>query len=175
MLISSCKGIRFGVVFAFFIEYARMSLMDEKDKKEYELAVLVKTEEDLSPVVALVKRHNGEMTAEPKPKKLGLAYEIKKNKEAILAHMTFKMDAQDAKALEKDLLTTAEVIRSIIIASPAPAMTSAERQAMPTGRPERRPRMMARPSSAPTAEVKPAPAGPLSNEALEKKIEEILQ
>jgi ribosomal protein S6 len=173
MLISLRKGPAYAGRFAFLTEYARMSLMDEKDKKEYELAVLVKTEEDLAPVVALVRRHNGEMTAEPRAKKLGLAYEIKKNKEAVFAYMTFKAATQDAKTLEKDLVTAAEVIRSMIIASPAPAMTAAERQAMPMGRPERRPRTM-RPS-APMTEPKSAPASPLSNEALEKKIEEILQ
>ena len=55
--------------------------MDEMDKKDYELAVLVKTEDDLAPVMALVRQHNAEIVAEPRAKKLALAYEIKKNKE----------------------------------------------------------------------------------------------
>jgi len=149
--------------------------MDEKDKKEYELAVLVKTEEDLAAVTALIRQHNGEMVFEFRPKKLALAYEIKKNTEAIFAYCNFHAAPEEAKALESDLNVKAEVIRFMVIASPAPA-ESTERQAMPPGAMPRRPRVM-RPVSndVAAAPAKPAPSKPLSNEALEKKIEEILQ
>lgn len=146
--------------------------MDEKDKKEYELAVLVKNEDDLAPVVTLVRQHNGEIAAEPRTKKLALAYEIKKHKEAIFAYFNFKADTADAKSLEQDLNTKAEVIRHLIIASPAPAESHDRDRGDGPGASKRRVRVMRPATGAP--EAKPAAPKPLSNEALEKKIEEIL-
>jgi ribosomal protein S6 len=155
--------------------------MDEKDKKEYELAVLVKTEEDLTSVVALVRQHNGEMSAEPRAKKLALAYPIKGITEAIFAYGNFHALPSDAKELEHDLNIKPEVIRFLMIASPAPAESldrERERQPMaPGAMPSQRRTRVMRPSSPSGAasDMKPSAPQPLSNEALEKKIEEILQ
>jgi len=148
--------------------------MDEKDKKEYELAVLVKNEDDLAPVVTFVRQHNGEVAAEPRAKRLTLAYEIKKNKEAVFAHFNFKALPEEAKILEQDLNSKGEVIRFLVIASPAPAMSPEDRAASAlAGGPKRRTRIVR--GAGPAAETKPPAPKPLSNEALEKKIEEILQ
>ncbi|HVO28614.1 MAG TPA: 30S ribosomal protein S6 [Candidatus Paceibacterota bacterium] len=144
----------------------------DRDRKEYELAVLVKDEADLAPVVALVREHNGEAPSEPRAKRLALAYEIKKRKEAVFAYFTFKAFGEDVKNLERELNTKPEVIRSLIIASPAPAMTM-ERQPLPMGAAKRRTRVTRTGTAADAA--KPVAPAPLSNEALEKKIEEILQ
>jgi len=147
--------------------------MEEKDKKEYELAVLLKNEEDMAPVLELVRQHNGEMVSEPRAKRLTLAYEIKKHKEAVFSYFTFRSATENVKALEHDLNTKAEVIRFLVLASPAPAMVpTGDHPSMPT-EPRRRTRI-ARPTTF-SADAKPAPSQPLSNEALEKKIEEILQ
>jgi ribosomal protein S6 len=151
--------------------------MDEKEKKDYELGVLVPSEGDMPAVVALVRQHNGEVAGEPRAKKLALAYEIKKHKEAIFAYFTFAAVPGDAKNLEHDLNTKAEVIRFLMLASPEPMMVGDRPMGIPmTGGPiQRRTRVMrpAAPNSAP--EAKPAAPKILSNEALEKKIEEILQ
>jgi ribosomal protein S6 len=151
--------------------------MDEKEKKEYEFAVLVKSEEDLASVVAFVKAHDAEISMEPRAKKLTFAYEVKKVKEGVFANLNFKALPEDAKALENDLHTKSEVLRSMIIASPPPAETPSREMAGPGGdRYERRPRTSSGPSAhAATSDAKPAAPRPLSNEALEKKIEEILQ
>jgi len=151
---------------------------EDKDKKEYELALLLKSEDNLSGVLALVTAHNGEGASEPRAKRLQLAYEIKKHTEAVFVYLTFKMFGDDMKALEHELNSHADVLRFMVIASPAPA----ERPSaglMPQ-REERRPRSSnshssSAPAAAPSEASKPAPSKPLSNEALEKKIEEILQ
>jgi ribosomal protein S6 len=148
--------------------------MDEKEKKEYELAVLVAKEDDLASVVALIRQHNGDISMEPRAKKITLAYEIKKHKEAIFAYLNFNALPQDAKNLEHDLNTKGEVIRFLVIASPAPSEQMDRTQIpMGAGGMKRRPRV-GRPAAA-TSEPKPSAPKPLSNEALEKKIEEILQ
>jgi|GEM_PF-822604 ribosomal protein S6 len=148
---------------------------EEKDKKEYELALLLHSEDNLAGVLKLVAQHNGEGATEPRAKRLQLAYEIKKHTEAVFVYFTFKMFGDDMKNLEHDLNSHADVLRFMVIASPAPAERTAT-SAMPP-REERRPRSST-PYSAPAAlaEVtRPAASKPLSNEALEKKIEEILQ
>lgn len=151
--------------------------MDEKDKKEYELGVLVATEDALAPVLELVRQHNGEVAGEPRVKKVALAYEIKKHKEAIFAHFNFHAIPADAKDLENALNINAGVIRFLMIASPAPMMVGDRSMGMPMvgGPAQRRTRVM-RPAVVGTAgEIKPSAPKTLSNEALEKKIEEILQ
>ena len=148
---------------------------EEKDKKEYELALLLKSEENLAGVLALVGIHNCEGVSEPRAKRLQLAYEIKKHTEAVFVYFTFKAFGDDIKNLEHDLNSKADVLRFMVIASPAPAERTAN-SAMPP-REERRTRSAPRsaPVSVPSETPKAAPSRPLSNEALEKKIEEILQ
>jgi ribosomal protein S6 len=148
---------------------------EEKDKKEYELALLLKSEDDMAGVIKLVGTHNAEGISEPRAKRLQLAYEIKKHTEAVFVYFTFKMFGDDMKALEHELNTHADVLRFMVIASPAPAERTAT-SAMPP-REERRPRSnsYAAPAAVPSEAPKAAPSKPLSNEALEKKIEEILQ
>ena len=148
---------------------------EERDRKEYELALLLKSEDNLAGVLKLVTQHNGEGVSEPRAKRLQLAYEIKKHAEAVFVYFTFKMFGDEIKALEHELNTHADVLRFMVIASPAPAERTAT-SAMPP-REERRPRSST-PYTAPSAPAeapKAAPSKPLSNEALEKKIEEILQ
>lgn len=147
---------------------------EDKDKKEYELALLLKSEENLSGVLTLVGQHSAEGVSEPRAKRLQLAYEIEGATEAVFVYFVFKMFGDDIKALEYDLNTHADVLRSMVIASPAPAERTASSPLPP--REERRPRSSSyTPTPSPEVPRAPAPSRPLSNEALEKKIEEILQ
>lgn len=146
---------------------------EDKEKKEYELALLVKNESDLPGVFVLINQHNAEGVSEPRAKRLQLTYEIKHHTDAVFAYLTFKMNGLDIKALEHDLVTRADVLRFMVIASPAPAERTAASPMPP--REERRPRTPSY-GAAPSLEApKPPAPRPLSNEALEKKIEEILQ
>lgn len=142
---------------------------EEKDKKEYELALLLKSEAELPGVMTLVSQHHGEMTSEARAKNLAFAYEINKVKEGVFAYCTFKMQSADAKELELALTSRQDVLRSMIIASPP----ASEKMAYPMPSRERRGKPMR--ATTPAPEMKPLAPRPLSNEALEKKIEEILQ
>ena len=139
---------------------------EEKDKKTYELAVLLKSENDAARVLELARQHNAEMVTEPQMKKLALAYKIKGNTEAIFMSFVVKMPPADAKQIERDLGMREEVIRSLVLIPPKesekqPSAATAAFLAQRRGRPPMEPR--------------PSAPAPLSNEALEKKIEEILQ
>ncbi len=143
---------------------------EDIDKKEYEISVLLKNEGDLANVLTLIGQHGGEMSSEAKSRNLALAYEIKKHKDAVFAYCNFRSYPDDAKNLEHDLNTRQDVLRFLIIASPPAAEKMSP--AMGALRRGRRPTRSAAPAG--TEAPKQAPKT-LSNEALEKKIEEILQ
>ena len=140
-----------------------------KDKKIYELALLLKSDDDAARAVEWIKQYNGEAVSEPRAKKLALAYKIKGNTEAVFVSMLFRMIPDDAKQLERDLRMRGEVIRSMVLVA-APAEPQREFAAPPFFPSQRRGRPLPE-----TREPRPIAPRPLSNEALEKKIEEILQ
>ncbi len=140
-----------------------------KEKKIYELALLLKGDDDAARVADLIKQYNGEMVAEPRAKKLALAYTIKGADEAVFVSVLFRALPGDVKQFEHDLNVRQEVLRSMIIVATVP--TEGEPTAAPAfpGQ-QRRGRFGVEPR-----EPRPSAAPhPLSNEALEKKIEEIL-
>jgi ribosomal protein S6 len=139
----------------------------EKIKKEYEIGVLVRKEDDLAEVRRVVEQHGGEFVHDFQAKKLAFAYPIEKEKEGIFAFCHFQAEAASVKQLEQDLTTTHAVLRSLIVI-PARSAKADEAEA---GRTWNRP---ARQSAAPAPEARPT-AHVLSNEALEKKIEEMLK
>lgn len=137
--------------------------MDQKDKKEYEVGFLVREESKAREVVDAVKAAGGEVTLEGPVNRIRLAYQIDKQTEALFGFTQFMMDPAAAKALEKALTMNPDVLRFLIL-TPPPLKEKPRkpREAMP------RPASKPYPSRAPEAPT-------LSNEALEKKIEEILQ
>lgn len=139
---------------------------EEKDKKSYELAVLLKREDDAAHVTQWIGQHNGEITGEPRMKKLALAYKIKGNIEAVFLSCTFLAAGVDAKELEHDLRTRQEVIRSLIMIAVPP-----NERRDPSSAPAFAMRSR---TTRPVTEPRPAAPQPLSNEALTKKIEELL-
>jgi ribosomal protein S6 len=142
--------------------------MDEKEKKNYEVAVLLKEEEAFATVLTLLKQHSAEVREEGGAKKVALAYPIKHTTQAHFGFFYVQALPHDIKQLEKDMQTTPAILRSLIITIPA---TRSTREDSPLRRPQFR-----RPLSAPSSEAKPQPMRKtLSNEAIEKKIEEILQ
>ncbi len=144
---------------------------EEKDKKEYELGVLILREEDLPGVLALLAQHHADITSEARAKRLAMAYEIKGHKEGVFASVTFKAYGDEVKELEHDLRLRADVLRSIVVKLPKPSLRPAPSASAPapvSGEPYAH----TTPRTAP--ESRPAAPKPLSNEALEKKLEEIL-
>ncbi len=146
---------------------------EEKDKKEYELGILLNREEDMPGVLALLAERHADITSEARSKRLGLAYEIKGHTEAVFASLMFKAYGDEVKALESDLTPRPEVIRFLVVKTPKPS-THSVGTGIPSAAPaEKYPRTASR-AGTPSSESRPAASHPLSNEALEKKIEEIL-
>lgn len=147
----------------------KFKIMDEpqlnEDKKNYELALLLITEETASDVSRLLGQHGVEAASQLAIKKLTLAYKINGHDGANFCFVRLSAPPPEIKSLARDLGTNPGILRFLIISLPKRA-TSAEGM-----RPMRKPTMRKpiRPS-APPREPKP-----LSNEGLEKKIEEILK
>lgn len=140
----------------------------EKVKKDYEIGVLVRKEEDIPEVRRIVEQHGGQFVNDFQAKKIALAYPIKRETEALFAFARFSAESAEAKQLEHDLKTLPVVLRSLITVrakiSRREAVGALKKRAQVNSRP-------VAPVSQPTA---PA-VHTLSNEALTKKIEEMLK
>lgn len=134
--------------------------MDSEDKKEYEISFLLKHEGDAQEVLKLLKQHGAEITFEGPLKHLQLTYKIKHHTEASFGYLHFKLAPGHLAELNHDLGTKPAIIRFLIITPPfmRARVSQPKREAPPI-----------QPSTQPKSAL------PLSNEALEKKIEEILQ
>ncbi len=143
-----------------------MSDVIEEIKKQYEIGFLVPSEESAPELVAMLKRYEADITNEGTLKRIRLAYPIKKETSAVFGYFHFKAEPEKAKALEQDLRTNSMVIRSIIVRLPKPSKKGSGSGEGKSARPSAT-------AARPATEQKVAPS--LSNEALEKKIEEILQ
>jgi ribosomal protein S6 len=143
----------------------------EKDPKDYELAVLVRDEKDLAVVSAFVRESGTLLTADFRAKKVALAYPIKKEKEGIFAYANIRAMGETVKSLEHDLNLRNDVLRSLIAILPKPEKPREEVSGTPVAQKRTAPVH----SAAPVAEMPRQSVGPLSNEALTKKIEEILK
>jgi ribosomal protein S6 len=138
------------------------------EKKPYELSFLVNNEGDMQEILKLLAQHQIEIRGEGSLRKLNLAYPIKRASEAYFGYMNFTGMPSAVKSLERDLNTNAAVLRALIVKLPK-EKTGVARELKP--RPMIKPVMRRRTVG---AEMPRSPK-PLSNEAIEKKIEEILQ
>ena len=137
--------------------------MDQDQKKEYEIAFLLNEETDAPGLIEALKGAGAEIRMEGPVRKTALAYEIKKRTSAYFGFVQCAMDPAAAKALEGMLNLRPEVLRFLLITPPTmkekPRIQSMGAPARPGARP-----------------YEPKAATPvLSNEALEKTIEEILK
>ncbi len=146
--------------------------MSMEDLKEYELSFIVPLEDDIKAVAKIVVDHHGSVIRHGVPRKVLLSYPICKHREACFGFFIISLNPETVSSLNHDLNLSGSILRFIIVSpvvSPIPApVSSASSPAvtMPPLPPRRR--EFAAPPSPPSS-------GSLTNEALEKKLEEILQ
>ncbi len=134
-----------------------------RDKKSYEISFLAKNEGDVEQVLKTLKSAGGEITSEGPIAKINLAYPIKKQHSAYFGYFHFSAEPTGLEQLKNDLNINPAVLRFLIITPPlirdkAKPFVAAKRR-LP---------------STPLVTEKRPPL-PLSNEALEKQLKEILQ
>jgi ribosomal protein S6 len=139
----------------------------DKELKNYEIAFLVKSEEDQGEIIKILKNSQLPVIGEGRISKIKLAYPIKKENFAFSGYLYFSGSSQDIRNLTNSFKNEPKILRFSVIAQPI--VKKDERG------------MVERASSRQVQEVtpqlpkKPTVTETLSNEALEKKLEEILQ
>ena len=142
----------------------------EKDIKKYEIGFLGRVENVRDEIIKLLESYKAEIVDNGNMSMIKLAYPIKKEKSAFFGYFHFNTYPNIIKKIEDNLKLNQQILRFIMIASPV------------SGRPfieSRMPRARILSSEIPVirrVEVKkPKVQVALSNEALEKKLEEILK
>lgn len=138
--------------------------LDLAEDRYYELGFLVK-EESSEPVKKILQKNNAVVFEESALTKVSLAYPIKKEKMAFFGYCRFTALPEAAAVIQEALKFQPEVLRVIFIKLSESAVRAAKANQGEIKRPVRRRE----------AEVKKEGSeSGLSNEDLEKKIEEIL-
>lgn len=143
-------------------------LEEHKEKKNYELGFLIKNEEELKEILRLFGQHQIEVGYAGPLKKIKLAYLVKHTEEAYFGFIYFSAISEQVKILEHDTGVHPAILRSFVVKMPRQSQKEdvAKQNIKPLG-------SMVRPTMGiRRKEIAPKP---ISNEALEKKIEEILQ
>lgn len=142
---------------------------EPQDQKAYELSFLSKDEKGGSEVLELVKRLGGKIVLEGPFERISLAYPIKKEISAFFGFFHFRAAPDIVCVIDRDLRAHPSILRFLIV-----SFVYAKQKLREDMRPRPRTSM---PVQLPVERIerKPAEPLPLSNEALEKKIEEILK
>ena len=132
--------------------------------REYEIAFLIKEESLIPEILGMLKRHGAEIVFEGPVRGVPLAYEIARARHAYFGYFHFNLPADKAAVLDHELRMNSKILRFIIVTPPF-------------RRRERKAEIKLEEEAAPPFVEPKVKAGtlPLSNEELEKKIDEILK
>jgi ribosomal protein S6 len=146
----------------------------ESNQKDYELTFLLKDETELGEVLNVLRQHDAVVAFESPVKKIALAYEIAKQTSALFGFVRFSVLPGRVLEIDRAMTLHHSVLRFLIV-------QFILGKAVPTFQASMSPTI---PLKSATPEA-PAQGGaqstsnvhslPLSNEDLEKKIEEILK
>jgi ribosomal protein S6 len=141
-----------------------MEIENINEKKEYLVAFIV-SEEDASSVSAIVEKHGGEITVREELAKVRLAYPIQKQQFAFSGSFIVSGSSELPAKISADIKFEPRIVRLMVTKKPD----------FPEARPALNPHDAARARMRRRDTGTKRPATGLSNEALERKIEEILQ
>lgn len=138
----------------------------EKDVKKYEIGFLVREEADIEAIKKVLHSNKAEIKSEGRPRKIKLAYPIKKEVSAWFGYIWFEADPILIKAISDKLRLTNEVLRTIIINLPLK-----NEQPVDLEKKSEKPQIKSREK----VEKPITSSDMVDNELLEKKLEEILK
>ncbi len=141
----------------------------EKESKKYEIGFLVRLEEDRVALARILKDRGFSIVDDGEVSRIKLAYPIKKENFSFFGYLYFFGDPENVGELNKELKTSPKILRHLIISQPV-MIRKVENKTVSekvyTREVPAVPAISAR-KTTPKTEV-------LSNEELEKKLEEIL-
>jgi len=143
---------------------------EQSDKKQYEISFLLKEEALAATVRKFIKDLGGEVELEGPVAKIALAYQIKKEEHAYFGYFHFLLSPEEIMHLEHEMKTTPGILRHLVITPPFKKSAARPRAEIGARTAVRAP-MSAAPRPAEPARASET----LTNEDLEKRIEEILK
>ncbi len=134
-----------------------------RDKKEYEISFVLSEESGTAEVEKALRNAGAEMSGVLTASAIRLAYPIKKHENAYFGFMHFSAMPDAILKVKSELAHNPKVLRLLVLTPPVKHPVRSERVSPGT-----------KPVSV-VSEVLVKPEGAVSNEALEKKLEEILK
>ncbi|MBI3638266.1 30S ribosomal protein S6 [Candidatus Wolfebacteria bacterium] len=162
-----------------------MDQVEQKDKK-YEISFLATKESDRGEVVDTLSKYSASIIDENQPSRTKLAYQIKKEAFGFLGGIFFSVDPLRIEEIKSDLRMKSSILRFLIVSSLGlKSPRSTERTRTFIRKAEKRKEQIILSTEAGQVDVvvsqdavkKPQPkfTDELTNEALEKKLEELLK
>lgn len=137
--------------------------METAEAKSYEISFLLKDEVAAHDLVKILKQEGADIRFEGPLKKVSLAYPMKKEQQGHFGYFHFELSPEKIGIIDREFKMNQKILRFLIVTPPFMKSTPA-----PSSRPVR----------SEFEEKRTLPNKsllPLSNEELEKKIDEILQ
>ncbi|OGZ03386.1 MAG: hypothetical protein A2430_00875 [Candidatus Liptonbacteria bacterium RIFOXYC1_FULL_36_8] len=149
--------------------------MDINDKKKYEIGFLFENEQDVAEILSALEKNGAERLNEIPVKKISLSYPIKKRSQANFSAIIFSSLPEKIKDIENSLKFSPSILRFLIVLIPDSNKNSRSRKSEhQKNAPKNETRDNFSSEKEKYSEQHDYIGGILSNEALEKKLEEIL-
>jgi len=137
---------------------------EQEEKKEYELSFLLKNEEGINALQSVLSRFGCEVTSQSEIKRTVLAYPIKKETSALFGFVYFMAIPTSIREFTHELRLESSVLRFLVVNEPIKRAFGSLAENGPSYGADK--------NEKPLSEEKPSHA--VTNEDLEKKLEEIL-
>jgi len=145
-----------------------------EEKKYYEIGFLLKSEDKKAEIKKILEKNKAEITEEGAISGIKLEYPIKKENFAYFGYIHFSAEPESAKEIDKEVKQNPAILRHLVVIYPVEKINKMKRErrmATREGFAKKEPSIQA----GPAAPRRPKKIEALSNEDLEKKLEEILE
>ncbi|MEK7554519.1 MAG: 30S ribosomal protein S6 [Patescibacteria group bacterium] len=143
---------------------AEANISNDEVRTRYELSFLVRSDGDHAKVSSVLSLHGAEITFQGPVNQIRLAYPIKREESAYFGFFQFTLSRTETAKIHEALNRESSVLRFLLIEALPEDVREVEKP-------------ISAPSAAPVPTAQPATprAGITTNEALEKRLEEILK
>ncbi len=143
-----------------------MQTTTDIQQKTYEIALMMPEEGSYEEIKTMIAAHGGQVLVEGAPKRLALAYPIKKATHAVFTYLHVLLSPESAKMIEKEMLHNQHIIRGMVLVVPPVKPPKVKKEKKDKEGKEK--------EGGVKKTKKATDGGALTNEALEKTIQEMM-